>query len=98
MKKHLMSRKFLIALTGVISGLLTMFGFSDSSSETIVGAILTLISIATYVIVEGRIDRASVMNGVDAIIDITEEVKEQLAKAEVEGEQLKLEDVDQYII
>lgn len=60
LKQKLSSSKFWLALAGTISGVILMFGYSDSVAETVSGAVITLGSAITYIITEGSIDRKSV--------------------------------------
>lgn len=56
MKEKLTSRKFWTAVSGIITGLLLIFGFSEDSLSVITGFILVLGDTIAYMITEGRID------------------------------------------
>lgn len=58
--RKLTSRKFWVGLGGVVSGLILIFGFAETSAETIAGAIITLGSAVGYMISEGIVDAKNV--------------------------------------
>ena len=83
--KKLTSRKFILALGGVITGLAMAFGVDSSTVETIVGATITLISSLTYIFVEGKIDAKNVITAIESaetIAETIEEVKEDIKEGE----------------
>ena len=58
-KRKLTSRKLWMALCGLIAGLLTAFGISDSTSGEVTGIIMSAASVVAYVIGEGLTDAAA---------------------------------------
>lgn len=56
----LTSRKLWTALAGVITGLSIIFGADESTAATISGAVVSSLSVLTYIITEGKIDAAAV--------------------------------------
>ena len=76
------SRKFLTCIAGVIMGLCMVFGLDEGSVNTIAGAVTAVVSIATYIYSEGKIDAAAVdqiKNAADDVkdaIDVVEKIEE----------------------
>ena len=58
-KRKLTSRKFWIALTALISGLILAFGSSESSAGEVGGIIMSAASAVAYIIGEGLTDAPS---------------------------------------
>lgn len=56
------SRKFLAALIGTIVGVAMAFGVDESVISTISGAVLSAVSLITYITVEGKVDAAGAGN------------------------------------
>lgn len=54
--RKLTSRKFWIALAGFVSGLITAFGGSAGTAETVAGCILQGASVVGYILAEGLTD------------------------------------------
>lgn len=76
------SRKFWIGLGGVISGLIMIFGFAETSAETIAGAIITIGSAVGYMISESLVDAKNI----SSILEAIEEIINELKKLKNEGE------------
>lgn len=57
-KRKLTSRKFWVAIVGLITGLLLLFGVDADQTEKIGGIILTAGSIVAYILGEGLADTA----------------------------------------
>lgn len=57
-KRKLTSRKFWVALTALISGLILAFGASESTASEIGGIIMSAASAVAYIIGEGLSDTA----------------------------------------
>ena len=62
-KRKLTSRKFWLAVTGLIAGLVVAFRGSAELSETITGIIMSAASVVAYIVGEGLIDAASISEG-----------------------------------
>lgn len=54
----LTSRKFWMALAGLVSGLVIAFGGTEASADRITGLIMSAASVVAYVFGEGLIDAA----------------------------------------
>lgn len=61
--KKLLSRKFLTALAGILSGLAIAAGADAGEVESISGAVLAAASALGYIITEGMVDAAAVEAG-----------------------------------
>lgn len=62
--KKLTSRKLWAAIAGVATGIAVIFGVEGSEITDIAGAVMSLVSVMTYIITEGKVDAAAV-KGVD---------------------------------
>ena len=60
MMKRLISRKFLAALAGIVTGLSMIFGLDENIITTVAGAVTALGSVMVYVAAEGKIDAEAV--------------------------------------
>ena len=56
--RKLTSRKFWLALAGVATGAALVLGGDPAQIETLAGAIAATVSAATYIITEGKVDKA----------------------------------------
>lgn len=74
LKKKLTSRKLWAAVAGVITGLAMVFGLDEGVINTVAGAVVSVASIMTYIITEGKVDAEGVKNAVDSVQDAIEEV------------------------
>ena len=61
------SRKFLACLAGVVIGLCTVFGLEQNTVTTVSGAVVSLASLVTYILAEGKIDAAAVLSAVEIL-------------------------------
>jgi len=61
------SRKFLACVAGVVIGLCTVFGLEQSTVSTVSGAVVSLASLVTYIIAEGKIDAEALRRATDAV-------------------------------
>lgn len=57
-KRKLTSRKFWLALTAMVSGLILAFGGDEKTAETVCGCIMSVASVVAYLIAEGLTDAA----------------------------------------
>ena len=69
LKSKFTSRKFILALVGVITGILGIIGCSDNTIAIVAFTALEVLSIVGYIIMEGHIDAAAVKDVTD-LIDI----------------------------
>ena len=65
------SRKLWMAIAGVATGISMALGVDGSEITSVAGAVTALISVVTYIVVEGKIDAEGVKN---AIIEVEEAV------------------------
>lgn len=72
-KKKLTSRKFWLAVVGLVSGLMMAFKVDAETIETISGVIMAAASVIAYTIGEGLADAA----GATPVFIETEEEKEE---------------------
>lgn len=75
--RKLTSRKLWLAVAGVATGIAMVLGADASEIQTVAGAITSLVSAVAYIIVEGRVDAASVQNTVLAIEDALEVMNDE---------------------
>lgn len=75
--KKLSSRKLWTAIVGVVTGLGIVFGVDQGVASTISGALVSVLSVISYIVTEGKIDAASVADAID---------KAQQAKNAISGE------------
>lgn len=73
--RKLTSRKFWVGLAGIVSGLIMIFGFAETSAETIAGAIITIGSAVGYMISEGIVDAKNVGQVLEGAETIVKELK-----------------------
>lgn len=74
-KAKLSSRKFWMALIGLISGLLMAFKVDAQTVETVSGCILSAGSVVAFIIGEGLVDAAGAAS--DLIVQAKDEVEDQ---------------------
>ena len=67
--RKLSSRKLWAAVVGMAAGLAMVFGMDESILTTTAGAVVSLASVVTYIITEGKVDAESVKNAVRAVQD-----------------------------
>lgn len=73
--RKLTSRKFWVGIAGIVSGLIMIFGFAETSAETIAGAIITIGSAVGYMISEGIVDAKNVGQVLEGAETIVKELK-----------------------
>jgi len=56
LREKLSSRKLWAAASGVVTGLALVFGLDEDIISTVSGAVVTLASVVSYILAEGRID------------------------------------------
>lgn len=57
-RRKLTSRKFWVALAGIVSGLILIFGGEEEKAKTAYGVILEAFSILGYMLAESKADAA----------------------------------------
>ena len=70
--RKLSSRKLWAAVAGIVTGLAMVFGLDGDVISSVAGAVVSVASVVTYIVTEGKIDAAAVK---DAIEDIQEAEK-----------------------
>ena len=79
LKRKLSSRKLWAAVVGVLTGIAMAFGLDESIVSTVSGAVLSVVSVMTYIITEGKIDANAVKNAVGDVKEAVEVVQEDEA-------------------
>ncbi len=57
-KRKLSSRKLWAAVAGIVAGLAIVFGLDGNTITDVSGAVVSVASLVTYIITEGRVDAA----------------------------------------
>ncbi|MCI1960238.1 MAG: hypothetical protein LKJ25_11530 [Clostridia bacterium] len=81
--KKLSSRKLWACIAGVAVGIATALGADSSTIQTISGAVISAVSLITYISAEAKIDAAGTGNTakIDAVIDKIKETIEKITAA-----------------
>ena len=66
-KRKLRSRKLWAAAAGVVTGLAMVFGLDEGTVSAVAGAVVSVASVITYIITEGRVDTESVKKALDQV-------------------------------
>lgn len=77
LKRKLSSRKLWAAVAGVAAGLAMVFGLDENIITSVAGAVMSLTTIITYIVTEGRVDAESVKNAIVEVGEVIELVKEE---------------------
>lgn len=72
--RKITSRKFLACIAGLASGVALAYGADAETVQTISGAAMSIISILTYVIAEGKIDAAAIKQTVEVIDELVDDL------------------------
>ena len=73
--RKLSSRKLWMAIAGVASGIAMALGAEASEISTVAGAVTALVSVVTYICVEGKVDAESVKNAIAATQDAVDTIE-----------------------
>lgn len=76
LKRKLSSRKLWAAVAGIVTGLAMVFGLDESVITSVAGAVVSVASVITYIITEGRIDAESVKTAIEDVEDVFEVIEE----------------------
>ena len=87
--KKLGSRKFLMALIPVISGIMTMANCDDSLIQLICSLILIIVPVTVYIVTEGVLDYTGIGLALDQIIEAVQKYID--SKKEEENEENNVE-------
>lgn len=74
LKQKLSSRKLWAAMAGLVMGLSMVFGLDETTVSTVAGAVVSLVSVVTYIASEGRIDAAAVGDAAGKVQDAIDAV------------------------
>lgn len=74
LKQKLSSRKLWAAMAGLVMGLSMVFGLDETNVSTVAGAVVSLVSVVTYIASEGRIDAAAVGDAAGKVQDAIDAV------------------------
>lgn len=75
MMQKLTSRKFLTAVAGFVTGLAMVFGLDTDVITSVAGAVVSVASVITYIITEGKVDAAAVAQAVECVGAAVEELE-----------------------
>jgi phage shock protein PspC (stress-responsive transcriptional regulator) len=75
--RKLSSRKLWAAAAGVVTGLAILFGLDESIITTVGGSLVSVVSVVTYIVTEGKIDAAAVGDAAQAVQDALEAVTQE---------------------
>ena len=63
--RKLSSRKLWAMAAGIVTGLAMVFGLDENTISTVAGAVVSVASVLTYIVTEGKIDAESVKKAVE---------------------------------
>ena len=63
-KRKLSSRKLWAAAAGIVTGLAMVFGLDEGTSSSVAGAVVSVASVVSYIIAEGKVDAEGVKKAV----------------------------------
>lgn len=63
-KRKLSSRKLWAAAAGIVAGLAMVFGLDEGTISSVAGAVVSLASVVSYIITEGKVDAESAKRAV----------------------------------
>ena len=72
LKSKLTSRKLWAAVAGLAAGLAMVFGLDETVITTVAGAVVSIASVITYIVTEGKIDAEGVKVAVESVQDVVE--------------------------
>lgn len=79
LKKKLSSRKLWAAVAGIVTGLAMVFGLDENVVTSVAGAVVSLASVITYIVTEGRVDTAAIKGAVEEVQDVIEVMEDDAA-------------------
>lgn len=74
LKRKLSSRKLWAAVAGVVTGLAMVFGLEENVINSVAGAVVSVVSVITYIVTEGKVDAAGVKNAIEDVQEAVEAV------------------------
>lgn len=72
----LSSRKLWTALAGIAAGLALAFGLDQEAVASTAGAVVSVVSVVTYIVTEGRIDAEGVKKSIEDTQAAVEDIEE----------------------
>ena len=75
--RKITSRKFILALAGIFTGIAMALGIDSSDITTVAGAVTALVSAVAYIIVEGKVDAEAVKKAVENAQEAVETVNKE---------------------
>lgn len=75
--KKLTSRKFWLAVAGLVTGLILAFKGDAQTAETVSGVIMALASVVAYIFGEGLTDASAAKKTIDKKVEIEEETESE---------------------
>ena len=79
--RKLSSRKLWAAVAGIVTGLAMVFGLDEGIITSVAGAVVSLASVITYIVTEGKVDAAGVKNAIEDL-----QIVEDLLLGDEDGE------------
>ena len=76
--RKLSSRKLWAAVAGVVTGLSLVFGLDGDVITAVSGAVVSLASVITYIITEGKIDAAAVKQAIEDVQEAGEVIEKNI--------------------
>lgn len=80
-KSKFASRKFILALVGVITGILGIIGFNDNIIAVVAFVAIEILSIVAYCYIEGKVDAAAV-GATASLLEVFKDLLDQLRGGE----------------
>lgn len=74
--RKLSSRKLWTALAGIAAGLALAFGLDQEAVASTAGAVVSVVSVVTYIVTEGRIDAEGVKKAIEDTQEAVEDIEE----------------------
>ncbi len=74
-KRKLSSRKLWAAAAGIVTGLAMAFGLDESTISSVAGAVVSVSSVVTYIITEGKVDAENIKRAVEDVQNAVEATK-----------------------
>lgn len=74
--RKLSSRKLWTALAGIAAGLSMAFGLDQGAVASTAGAVVSVVSVVTYIVTEGRIDAEGVKKAIEDTQAAVEDIEE----------------------
>ena len=74
-KRKLSSRKLWAAIAGIVTGLAMVFKLDESTISSVAGAVVSVASVVTYIITEGKVDAENVKKTVEKTGNYPEALK-----------------------